>query len=170
MHHSYFVVLRDCVASKCLYQHQWSSGRIHRCHRCDPGSIPGWCILTCTFYVFSLQEGRLPELLLSRLCQDVLVAKINEAREIRTPNLLIWSQTRCRCAIAPWTWGQLTYNASIVKHNWQHSSSKILRSYLSLVTAWSIVTLPQQDKRTVTHIYIYVFFYTHRARIHKYDT
>ena len=25
-----------------------------------------------------------------------------EAREIRTPNLLIWSQTRCRCAIAPW--------------------------------------------------------------------
>ena len=22
-------------------QHQWSSGRIHRCHRCDPGSIPG---------------------------------------------------------------------------------------------------------------------------------
>ena len=26
---------------------------------------------------------------------------ISEAREIRTPNLLIWSQTRCRCAIAP---------------------------------------------------------------------
>ena len=25
----------------------------------------------------------------------------NEAREIRTPNLLIWSQTRCHCAIAP---------------------------------------------------------------------
>ena len=25
----------------------------------------------------------------------------SEAREIRTPNLLIWSQTRCRCAIAP---------------------------------------------------------------------
>lgn len=23
------------------HQHQWSSGRIHRCHRCDPGSIPG---------------------------------------------------------------------------------------------------------------------------------
>ena len=23
--------------------HQWSSGRIHRCHRCDPGSIPRWC-------------------------------------------------------------------------------------------------------------------------------
>ena len=22
-------------------QHQWSSGRIHRCHRCGPGSIPG---------------------------------------------------------------------------------------------------------------------------------
>ena len=27
--------------------------------------------------------------------------KENEAREIRTPNLLIWSQTRYRCAIAP---------------------------------------------------------------------
>ena len=25
----------------------------------------------------------------------------NEAREIRAPNLLIWSQTRCRCTIAP---------------------------------------------------------------------
>ena len=25
----------------------------------------------------------------------------NEAREIRAPNLLIWSQTRCHCAIAP---------------------------------------------------------------------
>ena len=25
----------------------------------------------------------------------------SEAREIRTPNLLIWSQTRCHCAIAP---------------------------------------------------------------------
>ena len=25
----------------------------------------------------------------------------NEARDIQTPNLLIWSQTRCRCAIAP---------------------------------------------------------------------
>ena len=22
-------------------EHQWSSGRMHRCHRCDPGSIPG---------------------------------------------------------------------------------------------------------------------------------
>ena len=24
-------------------KHRWSSGRIHRCHRCDPGSIPGRC-------------------------------------------------------------------------------------------------------------------------------
>ena len=24
-----------------VHQHQWSSGRIHCCHRCDPGSIPG---------------------------------------------------------------------------------------------------------------------------------
>ena len=25
--------------------HQWSSGTIHRCHQCDPGSIPGSLIL-----------------------------------------------------------------------------------------------------------------------------
>ena len=24
-----------------MQRHQWSSGRIHRCHPCDPGSIPG---------------------------------------------------------------------------------------------------------------------------------
>ena len=30
----------DTVPKLCQ-QHQWSSGRIHRCHRCDPGSIPG---------------------------------------------------------------------------------------------------------------------------------
>ena len=29
------------------------------------------------------------------------MGKENEGREIRTPNLLIWSQTRCRCAIPP---------------------------------------------------------------------
>ena len=29
--------------------------------------------------------------------------RLNEGREIRTPNLLIWSQTRCRCAIPPMT-------------------------------------------------------------------
>ena len=33
-----------------------------------------------------------------------LSAKGNEGREIRTPNLLIWSQTRCRCAIPPMPW------------------------------------------------------------------
>ena len=31
----------------------------------------------------------------------LLVNTIHEAREIRAPNLLIWSQTRCHCAIAP---------------------------------------------------------------------
>ena len=25
------------------HKHQWFSGRIRRCHRRDPGSIPGWC-------------------------------------------------------------------------------------------------------------------------------
>ena len=26
---------------KIFQRHQWSSGRIHRCHRCDPGSVSG---------------------------------------------------------------------------------------------------------------------------------
>jgi hypothetical protein len=30
----------------------WSSGRIYRCHRCDPGSIPGWRILFPPAHVF----------------------------------------------------------------------------------------------------------------------
>ena len=33
--------------------------------------------------------------------QGVRAKRQHEAREIRTPNLLIWSQTRCRRAIAP---------------------------------------------------------------------
>ena len=31
----------DALRSIRHHSHQWSSGRIHRCHRCDPGSIPG---------------------------------------------------------------------------------------------------------------------------------
>ena len=30
-----------CSLRHCGQEHQWSSGRIHRRHRCDPGSIPG---------------------------------------------------------------------------------------------------------------------------------
>ena len=30
-----------CACYMLSQQHQWSSGRIHRCHRCDLGSIPG---------------------------------------------------------------------------------------------------------------------------------
>ena len=30
-----------CATTTMSQLHQWSSGRIHRCHRCDPGSIPG---------------------------------------------------------------------------------------------------------------------------------
>ena len=29
------------MSCKHQHQHQWSSGRKHRCHRCDPGSTPG---------------------------------------------------------------------------------------------------------------------------------
>ena len=43
--------------------------------------------------VYIIMDG----LVLVFLCED----SKHEAREIRTPNLLIWSQTRCRCAIAP---------------------------------------------------------------------
>ncbi len=35
----------SCGAGAPLRKHQLSSDRRHRCHRCDPGSIPGWC--TC---------------------------------------------------------------------------------------------------------------------------
>jgi hypothetical protein len=54
-------------------EHQRSSGRIHGCHRCDPGSIPGCCILflhrpafltttasgnsTCVSYVVPWRHG-----------------------------------------------------------------------------------------------------------------
>ena len=31
------------------------------------------------------------------------MSKKPETREIRTPSLLIWSQTRCHCGIAPWS-------------------------------------------------------------------
>ncbi len=37
-------MLHFCVSTGLTAAHHWSSGRIHRCHRCDPGSIPGWCI------------------------------------------------------------------------------------------------------------------------------
>ena len=46
---------------------------------------------------------------------DVMSWLRNEAREIRTPNLLIWSQTRCRCAIAPLGNGQWAWLASTDK-------------------------------------------------------
>ena len=36
-----------------LQQHQWSSGRMHRCHRCDPGSIPADANALCHAYVFA---------------------------------------------------------------------------------------------------------------------
>ena len=36
--------LRECNVNPHSAEHQGSSGRIHRCHRCGPGSIPGCCI------------------------------------------------------------------------------------------------------------------------------
>ena len=32
------------------YRHQRCSGGVHRCHRCDLCSIPGWCTFTCAWY------------------------------------------------------------------------------------------------------------------------
>jgi len=40
-------------------------------------------------------------------------SRSSEGREIRSPNLLVWSQTRCRCAIPPWARRKLT--ASVVE-------------------------------------------------------
>ena len=48
--------------------------------------------------------GRLAAALCLQLCflwHSVHWAMKDEGREIRIPNLLIWSQTRCRCAIHP---------------------------------------------------------------------
>jgi hypothetical protein len=50
----------------------------------------------------SLQVGYRKGVVRQRSClHHPAIGLENEAREIRTPNLLIWSQTRCRCAIAP---------------------------------------------------------------------
>ena len=38
---------------------------------------------------------------IQRVREQLPEASQSEARAIRTPNLLIWSQTRCHCAIAP---------------------------------------------------------------------
>ena len=35
-----------------MTEHQWSSGRTHRCHRCDPGSNPG-CSIFLNAYLLS---------------------------------------------------------------------------------------------------------------------
>jgi hypothetical protein len=126
---------------------------MHRCHRCDPGSIPGrrgrrshqrvavrvlpgsklwpteaqpafFGLIAATAAKMerrgnlrasnqslysSVAErqscklkvlGSIPSGGLLHLCLSRLESK-DEGREIRTPNLLIWSQTRCRCAIPP---------------------------------------------------------------------
>ena len=41
--HPWMIVLLTSLGpqARADIKHQWSSGRIHRCHRCDPGSIPG---------------------------------------------------------------------------------------------------------------------------------
>ena len=40
-HTKKFLFARAIEKRPSRYVHQWFSGRIHRCHRCDPGSIPG---------------------------------------------------------------------------------------------------------------------------------
>ena len=60
-----------------VHMHQWSSGRIHRCHRCDPGSIPGWCNIAklpsklffeCTSNPWATQKTMVQELQAKRIC------------------------------------------------------------------------------------------------------
>ena len=60
------------------------SFNVHTCHVLSKV----WCKLDCTM--------RLNNAILS-----VHSELHNEAREIRTPNLVIWSHMRYRCAIAP---------------------------------------------------------------------
>jgi hypothetical protein len=66
------------------------------------------CVALQTFEFHTFQQARLAVGL--RECRGLLhkwkrrrdsARHEHEGREIRTPNLLIWSQTRCRCAIPP---------------------------------------------------------------------
>ena len=61
------------------------------------------------------QRGMFPQVVdeyAQSLAQQIQI----EGREIRTPNLLIWSQTRCRCAIPPLQ-GSSGINVSTVHHH-----------------------------------------------------
>ena len=60
-HVEYLTKVDINLAGKCFIMmlttsietHPWSSGRIHRCHRCDPGAIPGGCMkctISCPLY------------------------------------------------------------------------------------------------------------------------
>jgi hypothetical protein len=66
------------------------------------------CVALQTFEFHTFQQARLAVGL--RECRGLLhkwkrrrdsARHEHEGREIRTPNLLIWSQTRCRCAMPP---------------------------------------------------------------------
>jgi len=50
----------------------WSSGRIYRCHRCDPGSIPGWRTFTSYSSFSSIVAHLYPPL--PRLVYDIHLA------------------------------------------------------------------------------------------------
>ena len=70
-----------------------------------------------------------------------LPAKI-ESREIRTPNLLIWSQTRCRCAIPPFNVPQRN-----IREGFQMSCFALLAERAKIQSEKDMLAIPTEKER-----------------------
>ena len=84
--------------------HSWAS-RVHSSvvRAADCRSAGPWFKSGCALLRQRLEDAE-PTCCANRERTSICIQKRpteNEGREIRTPNLLIWSQTRCRCAIPP---------------------------------------------------------------------
>ena len=84
-------------------KHQWSSGRIHRCHRCDPGSIPGWCTVSLS-HVAALSLHPFFVSGFARLATDLFLIRsakltfVKSLRPVWREHLHLWSQSVvCKC-------------------------------------------------------------------------
>ena len=76
----------------------------HPIHHAQPSydhSAAASCTVPCQIFPYYTAIPR--HLAARKYARRKCCASMNhEGREIRTPNLLIWNQTRCRCAIPPW--------------------------------------------------------------------
>ena len=65
----------------------------------------------------------------SHMCMTAVHAiSHNEAREIRTPNLVIWSHTRCRCAIAPLETRRRRRSSRVPHKGWTQWAAALMQS------------------------------------------